>query len=320
VRLAKTISTDWPSIESRIAAYRAGAAGHAGAGELDERSAELYEELIAPLAAVLPADARLILSCDESLQRLPFAALRNPRTRRYLVADHVLTMVPSASVYLASVERFRRIAQGAPRSVLLLSNPAVDRSRHPELPQLPWTAEEARQAAALYRTVALVRDRAATAATFLREAPGFDIVHFLGHATRESVARGSCLVLAPQPGVLDSDLLCGREIERLRLDRTRLVILSACGTADGYIARGEGIASLARSFLAAGAPAVIGTSWNVKDRTAYLFLSDLHRDLSLGMEPAAALRSTQLRCIGSPDPERQSPRFWANFQLTGGTR
>lgn len=319
VRVAKIISKEWPSIESQIAAYRAGASGHAGARELDREARNLYGALIAPLAEALPVDARLILSCDESLQRLPFAALRNPGTGRYLVQDHTLTMAPSASVYLAGVERFRRIAQEAPRSMLLVSNPEIDRSRHPGLPQLPGTANEARDAAALYPKVALLNGRAATARTFLRKAPDFDIVHFLGHAIRMSSARGSCLVLAPETGVPDGDLFCGREIERLRLDRTRLVILSACGTADGYIARSEGIASLARSFLAAGAPAVIGTSWNVKDRTAYLFLSDLHGDLSRGIEPAEALRNTQLRCIGSSDRERQSPRFWANFQLTGGT-
>jgi CHAT domain-containing protein len=202
----------------------------------------------------------------------------------------------------------------------VVSKPASDRRRHPELSPLPWTAEEASHAAALYPDVVLVGDRDATAETFLRKAPGFDIVHFLGHATRTSMARGSCLVLAPRPGVADSDLLCGRELEGLRLDRTRLVILSACGTADGYVARGEGIASLARSFLAAGAPAVIGTSWNVKDQTASLFLSALHRGLRSGTDPAAALRSTQLGYIGSPKLERSSPRFWANFQLTGGTR
>ena len=320
VRLAKTISRDWPSIESRIAAYRAGAAGHADESELDKVSWKLYEALVAPLAKALPAGASLVLSCDESLQRLPFAALRNPVTGRYLVQDHVLTMAPSASIYLESERRFRQLAQGAPRSVLLVSNPAVDRIRHPRLAQLPWTAKEASDAAALYPDVTLVKEHAATAQTFLSKAPDFDIVHFLGHATRTNAVRGPCLVLAPQPGVPGSDLFCGREIERLRLDRTRLVILSACSTADGYIARGEGIASLARSFLAAGAPAVIGTSWNVKDRTASLFLSDLHRDLGRGMEPASALRNTQLRCIGSSEREQRSPRFWANFQLTGGTR
>jgi CHAT domain-containing protein len=319
MRLEKLISKDWPSIERGIAAYRAGLAGHADIDELDRRSGALYETLIEPLAEALPADAHLILSCDGSLQRLPFAALRNPRTGRYLVQDHLLTIAPSASVYLASVQRFRRLAHGAPRSVLVVSNSLVDRGRHPELRPLRWAAEEARHVAAYYPGAAVWKDQEATVETFLREAPDAEIVHFLGHAIKNGDARGACLVLTGRPGVPNGDLLCGEEIERLRLNRTRLVILSACGTADGRIARGEGIESLARSFVAAGAPAVIGTSWNVKDLTSHLFVTELHRKLREGVEPGEALRSTQLGFIRGPDLDRRSPRFWANFQLTGGT-
>src|SRR6185436_15267692 len=275
--------------------------------------------LIEPLAEALPAGAHLILSSEGALQRLPFAALRNPRTGRYLVQDHQLTVAPSASVYLASVRRFRQLAPGAPRSVLLVSNSRVDSARRPDLRPLKWAAEEISGVAALYPGTVVWKDQEATVATFLRDAPNAEIVHFLGHAIKSGDARGTCLVLAAQPGAADDDLLCGRDIERLRLDRTRLVILSACGTADGRIAGGEGIESIARSFVAAGAPAVIGTSWNVKDQTASLFVTELHRKLRAGMEPCEALRSTQLGFIGDPDIDQKSPRFWANFQLTGGT-
>lgn len=319
VRLSAPISTDWPSIETRIAAYRAGLAGHAEAGELDRLSGRLYEILIDPLAGALPSGAHLILSGDASLQTLPFAALRNPRTGRYLVQDHVLTIAPSASVYLASAGRFRERARRAPRSLVLLSHPVVDRRRYPMLRPLSWAQEETRRAAALYPEVVLRGGGEATVDTFLREAPGGEVVHFLGHAIKAGRVRGTCLVLALPPGASDGDLLCGEEIERLHLDRTRLVILSACSTAGGLVAQGEGVASLARAFVAAGAPAVLGTSWNVKDRTANLFLSELHRSLREGADPAEALQSAQLRFLGSADPDRQSPRFWANFQLIGGT-
>jgi CHAT domain-containing protein len=319
-RLEKLISKDWPSIERGIAAYRAGLAGHADVAELDQRSGALYETLIEPLAEALPAGAHLILSGDGSLQHLPFAALRNPRTGHYLVQDHLLTNAPSASVYLASVRKFRQLAHGAPQSALVVSNSQVDRSRHPKLRPLPWAAEEARRVAAFYPDTTVRKDQQATVETFLRDAPNAEIVHFLGHAIAQGSARGACLVLAARPaGAPDDDLLCGEEIERLRLSRTRLVILSACGTADGHIARAEGIESLARSFVAAGAPAVIGTSWNVKDLTAQVFVTELHRKLRKGMEPGEALRSTQLGFLHSPDPDQRSPQFWANFQLTGGT-
>jgi CHAT domain-containing protein len=319
LRQTSELSHDRPGIGREITALRAGLAGHADTAELNRRARSLYQVLIEPLAAAIPAGAHLILSAEGPLQRLPFAALMNPSTGRYLVQDHVLTMAPSASVYLASVEKFRRLAQGAPRSILLMSQPGVDLRRHPGLLPLPWAAAEARQTAALYPYPKLFENGASTIETFLREAPQAEIVHFLGHAIRQGGLKGTCLVLAAPPGAPNRDLLCGEEIERLRLDRTRLVILSACGTADGLIARGEGIESLARSFVAAGAPAVIATSWDVRDQASKLFLTELHRELKTGKDPSAALRSTQLRFIAGVDPDHHSPRFWANFQLTGGT-
>src|SRR6185436_13909297 len=61
VRLAREISKEWPLIETRISAYRAGLAGHADARELDKLSGGLYAALIEPLAEALPAGAHLIL-------------------------------------------------------------------------------------------------------------------------------------------------------------------------------------------------------------------------------------------------------------------
>jgi len=317
VRRAEPVPEGWPSIKNGIAAFRAGLAGHAGTTELDRQSGALYAALIEPLADALPAGAKLIISGDGELQRLPFAALRNPRSGRYLVQDHVLTMAPSASVYLESARRFHQLAAEAPRRLLLLSYADPDRVLYPELRPLRGTAVEARRAAALYPDPVLREGQDARTEAFFREAPGAEIIHFVGHAIKMGAARRSCLVLAPSRDA--GGLLCGEEIEHLHLSRTRLVILSGCGTADGRTASGEGIESLTRSFLAAGAPAVVGTSWNVNDRTAYLFLDDLHRGLREGMDPALALRSAQLRCLDSEDPERRSPQFWANFRLTGGT-
>jgi CHAT domain-containing protein len=53
--------------------------------------------LIAPMRSQLASRRRLILVPHGPLHLLPFAALRDGESRRYLIEDHELTYVPSAS-------------------------------------------------------------------------------------------------------------------------------------------------------------------------------------------------------------------------------
>ena len=70
------------------------------------------------------------------------------------------------------------------------------------------------------------------------------------------------------PGPTSEDgLLQTREIEGLDLEG-RIVVLSACQTASGAILGGEGVLSLARAFFEAGAHAVIGSRWPIRDEDA----------------------------------------------------
>src|SRR4029434_5322527 len=60
----------------------------------------LYALLVEPIAASLHKDAVVVLVPDGQLQQLPFATLRQPSTRRYLIEDHALLVSPSASFFV----------------------------------------------------------------------------------------------------------------------------------------------------------------------------------------------------------------------------
>lgn len=73
-----------------------------------------------------------------------------------------------------------------------------------------------------------------------------------------------------------------------------LVVLSACRTADGLLANGEGIISLSRGFNALGTPATIAGLWNVNDVAASVITSSLYEHLLKGKSGGEALHQAKL--------------------------
>jgi CHAT domain-containing protein len=108
------------------------------------------------------------------------------------------------------------------------------------------------------------------------------------------------------------------ELYKLKLSAA-LVVLSACQTALGEQIRGEGLISLTRPFMYAGAPRIVASLWQVPDRATAelmtLFYRAIFRD---HLSPAAALRHAQLTLQRSP--RWSSPYFWAGFTLQGDWR
>lgn len=73
-----------------------------------------------------------------------------------------------------------------------------------------------------------------------------------------------------------------------------LVVLSACRTADGLLANGEGIISLSRGFNALGTPATIAGLWNVNDAAASVITSNFYQHLLDGKSGGEALHQAKL--------------------------
>lgn len=98
-----------------------------------------------------------------------------------------------------------------------------------------------------------------------------------------------------------------------------LVVLSACRTALGAEVRGEGVMSLTRGFLHAGAARVVASRWAVEDRaTAELMRRFYEGMLRRRLTPSSALREAQLALRA--DPRWRDPYFWAGFSLHGDWR
>ncbi|MFF4398928.1 CHAT domain-containing protein [Streptomyces sp. NPDC001480] len=115
----------------------------------------------------------------------------------------------------------------------------------------------------------------------------------------------------PLPADAGDGFLTAAEVMTLDLHGTELVVLSACDTGLGLRHIAEGSIGLRRSFLLAGAAAVITTLWKIPDRQAAHFMASFYRLLVSGASPAEALRSAQLRHADAG----QEDFTWAAFTL-----
>lgn len=263
----------------------------------------LYADLLGPALAGIGPNARtLIIAADGPLHGLPFDALGDAER---VIDRWNVVMVPSASA-LAN-----RVRHGAPsRAALVVAAPATA----PDLaPLLAAPAEAAAIRSRISGTVSELSGTAATETKLLAENPDqFAVLHFASHAVvDEERPLRSALMLAADSTSADGKWSAD-EIYRSKL-RADLVVLSACSTAAGAPYAGEGVMSLARAFLHAGAGATVATLWDVPDAPGPLFADVLYRELAAGqpLGIAAAEARRELRRRGAP------PRSWAAYVLTG---
>jgi CHAT domain-containing protein len=117
------------------------------------------------------------------------------------------------------------------------------------------------------------------------------VLHFAAHAVEDEVdPQHSAILLAP--GGTEDGLLRVSDVVGLHLDG-RVVVLSACRTGDGALVRGEGILSLARAFLQAGARAIVASLRPLDDQAASVLFDAFYRQLGAGGTVGNAMHSAQ---------------------------
>jgi len=281
-------------------------------------SRELRRLLIAPLESRLAGVSTLVVIPDGKLCRVPFAALQEESSGRFLIEDHALATAPSAGIYVALAERYRERSRSAPASILLVGEPRIDPGAFPTLTSLPDSAKEIEALRRLYGRPIVLTGEAATAERFLASLPDQDVLHFAGHTVTAPGADAPSLLLTGSAATGGTGLLPASGIQCPRPPRTRLAVLAGCRTADGRLSQNEGTLGLARAFLAAGIPAVVASHWDIDDEPAFKLLRRFHELLRGGDDPLTALRQAQLDLLRGPDPALASPHIWAAFQVTGG--
>jgi len=274
----------------------------------DQPLMKLHDFLIGPIRNRLGGVTRLIVVADGPLALVPFSALRDRKTGRYLVEDYTIAYSPSSNHFLTSpstpVNRSR---------VLIIGNPRFDRREYAHLSDLPSAEHEALSIASLYQGATVLTGMAATRPAVVTRLPENDIIHFGGHATvNEDYPLNSALLLAANAQMPSALRIA--DLADLRLHSGALVVLGACSTARGASYRLEGVQSIARAFLGRGAGTVVASLWDVDDDTSAALLIRFHEEVSKGIDPATALRRAQRRLI-----RRIGVHQWAAFIAVGAS-
>jgi CHAT domain-containing protein len=287
-------------IAAQVTRFRK-AAADGQVGEADILSNSLYASTIGPVASWLPNQSKVVFVPSRSLLSLPFAALRNEKGR-YFIEDHPVAVAPSAAVFMRASSTK---PTAAPERALLVAASSADGRE-----ELTEAAGEIRAIARTYVHPISLIGADATPSAFLKAASNADVIQVSSHGdAADNGARSTALILSGKAGQLTP-----KQVERLNLTHTSVVVLAACDTARGETRWTEGSLSMARAFLAAGVPSVVATLWQIPDSGAAGFFPTLHRYLSAGATPAEAVRNAQIDSIHRSSVPLST---WASVQVIG---
>lgn len=122
---------------------------------------------------------------------------------------------------------------------------------------------------------------------------------------------GEVLLEATDNYNIADGVLTAYEAMNLNFDKTELVVLSACETGRGEIEQGEGVFGLQRSFLVAGADALVMSLFQVSDEVTQKLMVEFYKFWLAGRSKREAFNAAQLTIRN----EYPDPIYWGAFLM-----
>ncbi|MDQ1089779.1 CHAT domain-containing protein [Siphonobacter sp. SORGH_AS_1065] len=294
-----------------------------------------YNNYWKPIQKVLGKVNRVYFSPDGLYHSLNLQTLYNTESKKYLSNEIELLVLNSTQDIVTNKPTISNT------DMILVGHPNYKVSGSRELPSarvyhrggfsfedLPYSKIEIEELAQIARNHRLspqiYLDTAATESLFYTlHSPR--ILHIATHGfvkeslNSEALELINCgLVLA---GAADSTLkntsvdgiLTGYEASLTSLHQTELVVLSACHTGNGRYSEHEGLQSLQKAFVLAGAQSVLMSLWKINDAITVEFMKSFYTHWLNGSSKPWALRQAQAH-VRALYPE---PNFWGAFVLIG---
>jgi CHAT domain-containing protein/tetratricopeptide (TPR) repeat protein len=294
----------------------------------------MYSRFFSPFASVLKSWPVLYIIPHGPLHHLPFQALIAPsdidvrsgvhvHRPRFLIEDHAIAFLPSASVLPFALEKKLTPV----RSALIVGDPVYADPKYRNRP-LEGALVEADSVARFIPEPLVLTREAAEERVVRREAGDKDVLHFATHGelSKDDPMLSRILLAAAEPDSVYDGNLTVAKIFNLDL-QALLVALSACQTAqvssgEGAFAPGDDLVGLTRSFMYAGAPAVIASLWFVDDAATLSWMRSFYESwLIRSQSRIQAARTAALHMLNAPEDEDWIfPYFWAAFVYLGDAR
>jgi len=265
----------------------------------DETTArELFLFLIQPVLSRFRSE-RLVVIPHEDLSYVPFQVLQDPSDGRYLGERFQITYAPSASVLLG----LRRSPGLSGGRLLAVADPGI-----------PAAGPEVRAIAQLFpgRSKVVTDDLAQEkdVKAWIRD---FDAIHLSVHG-KFAAAEPMLSYLSFARGGGDDGRLTAAEMFGLPLDRSRLVVLSACETGRAEATHANEILGMVRGLLYAGAGTLVLSYWEVDSDATALWMRTFY-DAALSRPMPEAARAALLKVKGNS--AYSHPYYWAAFAMIG---
>jgi CHAT domain-containing protein len=265
----------------------------------DETTArELFLFLVQPAVGRVRSD-RLVIIPHEDLNYVPFQVLQDPTDGHYFGERFQITYAPSASVLLG----LRRSPGLSGGRLLAVADPGI-----------PAAGPEVRAIAQLFPGRSkIVADDLAQETDVKAWIRDFEVIHLSVHG-KFNAAEPMLSYLSLARGGRDDGRLTAAEMFGLSLDRSRLVVLSACETGRAEATHGNEILGMVRGLLYAGAGTLVLSYWEVDSEATALWMRTFY-DAALSRPMPEAARAALLKVKSNPGFGH--PYYWAAFGMVG---
>lgn len=297
-----------------------------------------YQKMMEPMLRDKSKIRQLILIPDGELAHLPFEAFLTKNAAQsnlgYQDLDYLMRTYAINYNYSASLWKENKEAKEFDNNGKMLAFAAAyeataeegELNRAPHLKKLrkilidlPAVQTEVQQLESIFEGDFLYKE-AATERNFKEKASDYAIIHLAMHGilnTQYPIL--SSMAFTENKDSLEDNFLEAHEISRLSL-QAELVVLSACETGYGKFKQGEGVLSLARSFMYSGVPSMVVSLWQVNDGSTAIIMQLFYQNLQAGMNKAEALNRAKLAYIEQATGASAHPAFWAPFIQLGDSQ
>jgi len=316
-----TLSANLTGLRAQLTNQLTEEKGITNYNKMNKRLFRAYSVLIQPLEKYIQGK-QLVIIPDEGLSYLPFDAFLTswmPKTKiNYAELDYLIKKYSISYGYSTNTlwknssipELWSKVIGFAPD---YSDNTSEDRRSFKSLKN---NNREIESILNNFNGISF-SDGQATLANFTSKMSSGAILHLAMHSDLDTVYAGtSSLIFNTDNSQQKNYRLYNYEIGQMNI-KSPMVVLSACNTGNGKLYSGEGLMSLARSFILAGVPSVVETLWPVEDIAGSKIMGDFYKYLSDGKPKNTALRLAKLDYINNTSPSFVNPRYWAAYTLVG---